>query len=293
MSAASKSQLLDTHTVTQLRRYSRNITLFALALFVTLILGIPLLYMLVSSFKPAPEMFTLPPRFFPNEWTLDGYSQLFELSNIPRAFVNGMIVSSIAAVLGVLLAVGLSYTITRYRIPGLRFFTYLILIVYILPATLLLIPIYSVWARLGLTEGVIPLALTHVSFTLPFAVWMLRSYFAAIPIDLEDAALVDGANRTQAFILVVMPLARAGIIATFIFTFILSWNEVLFASIMASSEQSVVISSALKTILGERSWQPWEMVNAAGVVATVPVLIFFIFVQRQLVAGFTAGAVKG
>ncbi len=293
MSALARPSQHNVQRATRYRAFLRQAALFLTALAITLLLGLPLLYMFVSSFKPAPEMFDMPPRFFPSQWSLEGYRQLFELSNVPRAFLNGIVVSSLAAVLGVLLGIGLCYTITRFRLPGLRFFTYLILLVYILPRILLVIPIYSVWAQLGLTEGLLPLAVTHVSFTLPFAVWMLRSYFAAIPLDLEDAALVDGADRSRAFLLVVLPLARPGIIATFIFTFILSWNEVLFASIMAASESAIVISSALKNILGERSWFSWEMVNAAGVVATVPVLIFFAFIQRHLVAGFTAGAVKG
>ncbi|MFN8452482.1 MAG: carbohydrate ABC transporter permease [Anaerolineae bacterium] len=264
------------------------------AIGITLTLGLPLLYMVVSSFKPAPEVFTVPPSFFPRQWTLEGYQELIDLSDVPIAFRNSMVVSGVAAVVGVGLSIGLCYTITRIRLPGLRLFTYLILLVYILPQILLVLPIYTLWAQLGLTNGLLPLALTHVSFTLPFAVWMMRSYFAAIPLDLEAAAMVDGATRAQAFLRVVLPLARPGIIATFIFTFILSWNEVLFASIFASSENNMVISTSLKTLLGEQGgWHSWGMVNAAGVAATVPTLIFFIFIQRQLVAGFTAGAVKG
>lgn len=279
---------------TRLRHYGRSLSALALAVIIMLILGLPLFYMLASSFKPAPDMYRTPPAFFPTQWTLNSYQELVNVSNVPRAFLNGLIVSSLASGLGVVLSIGLCYTITRYRMPGLRFFTYLILLVYIMPQILLVIPIYTLWARLGLTEGVIPLAITHVSFTLPFAVWMLRSYFAAVPLDLEAAAMVDGATRAQAFLLVVLPLTRPGIIATFIFTFILSWNEVLFASIFAVSESSMVISSALKMILGEQSgFYSWGMVNASGVIATVPVLILFAFIQRQLVAGFTTGAVKG
>ncbi len=279
---------------TRLRHYSSSLSALALAVAVMLILGLPLFYMLVSSFKPAPDMYRTPPAFFPTQWTLNSYQELINVSNVPRAFLNGLIVSSLASGLGVALSIGLCYTVTRYRMPGLRFFTYLILLVYIMPHILLVIPIYTLWARLGLTEGVIPLAITHVSFTLPFAVWMMRSYFAAVPLDLEAAAMVDGATRAQAFLLVVLPLTRPGIIATFIFTFILSWNEVLFASIFAVSESSMVISSALKMILGEQSgFYSWGMVNASGVIATVPVLILFAFIQRHLVAGFTTGAVKG
>lgn len=279
---------------TRLHRHGRSLLALALAVFIMLILGLPLFYMLVSSFKPAPDMYRVPPAFFPTQWTLSSYQELINVSNIPRAFLNGLIVSSLASGLGVVLSIGLCYTVTRYRMPGLRFFTYLILLVYIMPHILLVIPIYTLWARLGLTEGVIPLAITHVSFTLPFAVWMMRSYFAAVPLDLEAAAMVDGATRAQAFLRIVLPLTRPGIIATFIFTFILSWNEVLFASIFAVSESSMVISSALKTILGEQSgFYSWGMVNASGVIATVPVLILFAFIQRHLVGGFTTGAVKG
>lgn len=291
MSAISR---LTPQQTTKIIHTARTLSYLLIAVVVMLILGLPLLYMTVSSFKPAPDMYRIPPQFFPSRWTLEAYQELVNVSNVPRAFLNGLIVSTLASFMGVFLSIGLCYTITRFRLPGLRFFTYLILLVYILPHILLVIPIFTLWAQLGITEGVLPLAITHVSFTLPFAVWMMRSYFAAIPLDLEAAAMVDGATRAQAFLRVVMPLARPGIIATFIFTFILSWNEVLFASIFAASERSMVISSALKTIIGEQSgFYSWGMVNAAGVVATVPVLILFAIIQRHLVAGFTAGAVKG
>lgn len=295
MSASTASRpLFSPQQRTRLNHYARSLSMLITAIVIMLLLGLPLFYMLVSSFKPAPDMYRVPPAFFPTAWTTTSYQELVNVSNVPRAFLNGVIVSSLASGLGVAFSIGLCYTITRYRMPGLRFFTYLILLVYILPHILLVIPIYTLWAQLGITEGIVPLAVTHVSFTLPFAVWMMRSYFAAIPLDLEAAAMVDGATRAQAFLLVVMPLTRPGIIATFIFTFILSWNEVLFASIFAASESSMVISSALKTILGEQSgFYSWGMVNAAGVVATVPVLIMFAFIQRHLVAGFTTGAVKG
>jgi multiple sugar transport system permease protein len=277
-----------------LRSRLRKASLFGIALLIVLILGIPLVYMLVSSFKPDPEMFALPPTFFPKQWTLIGYERLWTATPVPQAFVNSTLVSTVSAALGVLLSIGLCYTLTRFRVPGMRVFTYLMLFVYTLPHILLVIPIYVLWARVGVTGGLMPLSLTYVSITLPFAVWMLRSYFAGIPLELEEAALVDGATRAQAFFKVVLPLARAGIIATFIFTFILSWNEVLYATIFASSLREMVVSSVLASMLQESGgWISWPVVNAAGAVATIPVLIFFVFIQRQLVTGFTAGAVKG
>jgi len=265
-----------------------------MALVIVLILETPLIYMFASSFKPAVEVYKVPPAFFPTKWIWDGYRELLDLSDMVRAVQNSIKVSTLASTLGVSLSVGFCYTITRFRFPGMRFFTVLMLLVYILPGILLMIPMVKIWSRLGLTGGLLPLAVTYVSFTLPFSIWMMRSHFAGIPIELEESAMVDGATRAQAFIKIILPLARPGIIATFIFTFILSWNEVLFASIFAASQDNVVVSTTLANLLNERSgWHSWGMINAVGVVATLPVLVFFMIIQRQLVAGFTRGAIKG
>lgn len=271
-----------------------SILYLLIAVVIVLILEVPLIYMTVSSFKPGVEVYRVPPTFFPKEWVLDAYQELLELSDMAIALRNSTIVATLASTLGVGLSVGFCYTITRFRMPGMRFFTTLMLFVYILPGILLMIPMVRIWGRLGFTGGLLPLAVTYVSFTLPFSIWMLRSQFAGIPLELEEAALVDGANRAQSFIKIILPLARPGIIATFIFTFILSWNEVLFATIFASSQENVVVSTTLSNLLNERSgWHSWGMINAAGVVATLPVLVFFMLIQRQLVAGFTQGAIKG
>ena len=240
-----------------------------MAVIIVLILETPLIYMAVSSFKPGVEVYRVPPTFFPDNWVWDGYQELLDLSDMVLAIQNSIKVSTVASSLGVSLSVGFCYTITRFRFPGMRFFTVLMLLVYILPGILLMIPMVKIWARLGLTGGLLPLAITYVSFTLPFSIWMMRSHFAGIPVELEEAAMVDGATRAQAFLRIILPLARPGIIATFIFTFILSWNEVLFASIFASSEDNVVVSTTLANLLNERSgWHSWGMINAVGVVAT-------------------------
>ncbi len=277
-----------------LRSRLNTVFLVLASLLIVLILELPLIYLAVSSFKPALEVYRMPPTFFPEKWVLDGYWELFNISDMALALLNSVKVATLASFLGVALSVGFCYTITRFRLPGMNLFTVLMLFVYLLPGILLMIPMYGLWARLGFTGGLFPLAVTYVSFTLPFAVWMLRSHFAGIPVELEEAAMVDGATRAIAFLRIILPLARPGIISTFIFTFILSWNEVLFASIFASSQQNLVVSTALSNLLQEKSgWLSWGMVNAAGVVATVPVLIFFMIIQRHLVSGFTQGAIKG
>jgi ABC-type glycerol-3-phosphate transport system permease component len=272
----------------------RKIIYLLIAVVIVLILEVPLIYMTVSSFKPGVEVYSVPPAFFPKKWVLDGYRELVELSDMLLAIQNSFKVATLASTLGVSLSVGFCYTITRFRMPGMNFFTVLMLLVYILPGILLMIPMVKIWGSLGLTGGLLPLALTYVSFTLPFSIWMMRSHFAGVPVELEEAAMVDGATRAQAFIKIILPLIRPGIIATSIFTFILSWNEVLFATIFASAQENVVVSTTLSNLLNERSgWHSWGMINASGVVATLPVLVLFMIIQRQLVAGFTKGAIKG
>ncbi len=278
----------------RLRLEKKKIIYLLIAVVVVLILEVPLIYMTVSSFKPGVEVYRVPPTFFPKKWVLDGYRELVDLSDMLLAVENSFKVATLASAVGVSLSIGFCYTITRFRFPGMRFFTVLMLLVYILPGILLIIPMVKMWSRLGLTGGLLPLAITYVSFTLPFSIWMMRSHFAGVPMELEEAAMVDGATRVQAFVKIILPLIRPGIIATFIFTFILSWNEVLFATIFAASQDNVVVSTTLSNLLNERSgWHSWGLINAAGVVATIPVLVLFMIIQRQLVAGFTKGAIKG
>lgn len=278
----------------RLRLEKKKIIYLLIAVVIVLILEVPLIYMTVSSFKPAVEVYRVPPAFFPKKWVLDGYRELVELSDMLLAIQNSFKVATLASTLGVGLSVGFCYTITRFRFPGMNFFTVLMLLVYILPGILLMIPMVKIWGSLGLTGGLLPLAITYVSFTLPFSIWMMRSHFAGVPMELEEAAMVDGATRAQAFVKVILPLIRPGIIATFIFTFILSWNEVLFATIFAASQDNVVVSTTLSNLLNERSgWHSWGLINASGVVATLPVLVLFMIIQRQLIAGFTKGAIKG
>jgi len=158
--------------------------LFLAALLVTLTIGMPLLYMTVTSFKPALEVFRIPPAFFPQRWTLQGYRELVNLSNVPLAFRNSMVVATSSSIVGVVLSIGLCYALSRFRLPGMNYFTVLMLFVYVLPSILLVIPIYTLWAQLGLVRGLLPLSMTYISITMPFAIWMLRSYFAGIPFDL-------------------------------------------------------------------------------------------------------------
>lgn len=275
-------------------RNRKKVLYFVVALVVIIFITLPLIYMTASSFKPDNEVYKLPPTFFPSKWTLMGYQELLLRTNIPTAFLNSFFVAGMASFFGVVISAGFCYTLTRFNFPGMNIISILMLMVYILPKILVLIPVYSIWVFFGIEEGLFPLIMMYVSSTLPFAIWLMRAYFVGVPIELEEAAMVDGATRAVAFFRIVLPLTKPGIISTLIFTFILSWNEVMYASIFATSEKSMVISSALSLLAQEQAgWYSWAMVNAAAVVATIPMILFFAFIQRQLITGVSAGAIKG
>lgn len=275
------------------RRWLRKAAFSSIASIVSLVVAFPLIWMVLGSFKSRGEIYRVPPSLFPRKLTLEGYRLLAYYTDFPVWFRNSLIVAMTAALLAVVIGGITVYTVTRFRFVGGRAFTYSILFTYMLPPILLVIPFFALWVKLHMADKLSSLVLSYVSFTLPFTLWMLRSYFESIPVDMEESAMVDGATRLQAFRLITIPLALPGIIATFIFTFILAWNEYLFALVLLSSESNKTVSLGIASLIGTKALFSWGMLNAAGVLGTVPVLVFFILVQRWLVAGFTVGALKG
>ena len=253
----------------------------------------PLFWMISGSFKPRWETFAVPPTLFPEDPTTEGYDMLFQMTDFKVFFRNSFFVSAASSLIALVVSIGGVYGLTRFRLVGGRLFSYLILFTYMLPSILLVVPLFTFWVDVGMPDSLEALMMTYVSFTLPFALWMMRSYIESIPREIEEAAMVDGAARFQAFRRVIIPQAIPGMISTFIFTFILAWNEYLFALVMISSESKKTVTLGIANLLGGRAIYSWGMLNAAGVLATVPVLILFIVAQRWLISGFTAGAVKG
>jgi ABC-type glycerol-3-phosphate transport system permease component len=249
--------------------------------------------MVISSFKLETEIYRVPPTFFPEQWSLEGYRLLFLYTKFLRYFVNTFIVALTAAVLAILLSIGGVYGVTRYRFLGAQMFTFLILMIYMLPPILLTIPLFTLWVQVGLADNLLSLSLSYVAITFPFALWMSRSYFDTIPIELEEAAMVDGATRLQAFVRITVPQALPGLIATFIFTFILAWNEYVLALVLLSSDENYTVSLGVANLIASIAVYSWPLVTAAGTLATIPILILFFFVQRRLVSGMSAGALAG
>jgi ABC-type glycerol-3-phosphate transport system permease component len=266
---------------------------FVIAFLLCALVIFPLSWMVISSFKSETEIYSVPPTFFPEQWSLEGYQLLFLYTKFLRYFVNTFIVALSAAVLAILLSIGGVYGVTRFRFMGAQLFTFLILMIYMLPPILLTIPLFTLWVQVGLADNLLSLSLSYVAITFPFALWMSRSYFGTIPLELEEAAMVDGATRFQAFVRITVPQALPGLIATFIFTFILAWNEYVLALVLLSSDENYTVSLGVANLIASIAVYSWPLVTAAGTLATIPILILFFFVQRRLVSGMSAGALAG
>ena len=258
-------------------------TLFAWT--VILLIAFPLFWMIVTSLKPESELFTRPPTFFPSEYTLANYERLLFDTHFPTFFMNSSIVALGTTLLVIVVATLGAHSLVTFRYRGRRLLAQAVLFTYLLPSVILVIPLYLVMARLGLVNSLLGLVICYATFALPFALWLLRSFMAAIPIDLESAAMIDGASRIRAFIDVILPQALPGIISTALFTFIVAWNEYLFALVLINRQLSMTLP------VGILSHNINQM--TASVMMSVPLIIAFSFLQKHLTRGFGAGAVKG
>jgi ABC-type glycerol-3-phosphate transport system permease component len=256
-----------------------------------LVSAFPFFWMISTSFKPLREIFVFPPYFFPKEVTLASFEKLFGQTNFIYYFRNSVYVSSSATLLTMLVASGGAYSLTRFRFMGREKIASLILFTYMFAPIMIIIPFYILIRKIGLANTHLSLILANTAFCLPFSLWLLRTFFQSIPPVLEEAALMDGANRFRAVLHIILPLALPGIIATAIFTFILAWNDYIFARILITSDKLKTLPVGVSD-LHNAAVIDWGMIMSAGMLITVPVLIFFIFIQRYLIAGWGAGAIK-
>ncbi|MBW7881894.1 MAG: carbohydrate ABC transporter permease [Caldilineaceae bacterium] len=273
-------------------RRVRNQYLLALAVLLVLFVVIaPFYYVVTSSFKAPQEIIARVPTLIPSSFTLQHYEKLFRSSNFPTYLWNSTIVAGGTMVICVLLSTLAAYGLYRMALPGGRFLFRIILVTYAFPGVLLLIPLYGMMSQLGLIDRLAALVIINVTFTAPFAVWMLQAFFTTIPLELEEAAALDGASRLQTLTRVVLPLAAPGVASVAIFAFITAWTEYMFASVLIISDANRTVPVGLAGIIGQYQVD-WGLLLAGASITMLPVLMLFSMVGRNFIEGLTAGAVK-
>lgn len=251
---------------------------------------LPFAWMILTSIKPSPELAEWPVRYLPRQATLDHYRQLIERTNFSGNLLNSLIIACGAALLGLAVSIPAAYAFSRFRFHGRRALMTGFLTVNMFPIVLLIIPLFLLMRGLGLLDTFLGVILGHSTFAIPFAIWMLTSYFTTVPVELDEAATIDGATRLEAIRHVILPLVMPGVVTAGIYIFITSWNEYLFA-MMLSGRNVRTVTVALQLFIGEFTIQ-WGLLTAGGTLIAIPVTVLFLLVQRRLVSGLTAGAVK-
>jgi multiple sugar transport system permease protein len=250
----------------------------------------PYAWMIVTSLKVNSEIIRVPVTYWPEQVTLEHYRALFSRTTFGGNLINSLIIAAGAMLAGILAAVPAAYAFSRFRFIGRRFLMIQFLVINMFPIVLLIIPLFVLMRTLGLIDTYFGIIIGHSTFAIPFAIWMMTSYMNSVPAELDEAAIVDGASRLQTIWLIILPLTMPGIVTTGIYIFVTSWNEYLFA-MMLSGQNVRTVTVALQLFIGEFSIQ-WGLLTAGGTIVAIPVTILFLLVQRRLVGGLTAGAVK-
>jgi multiple sugar transport system permease protein len=267
--------------------------------FLTLLLiftVMPMAWMLITSLKSGFAAMQYPPQWWPAEPTLANYTRLLDPSNsvgqdFLRYFWNSMFVSTVTTILAVVVAVPAAYAFSRFRFPGRTFLFFTVLLRNMFPAVIFLVPLFILMRLLGLVNTHGSLILTYLTFGLPLAIWLLKGFYDNIPIQLEQAARIDGATRLQAFIFIVMPLSTPGIIATAIYSFIGAWNEYIYAYTFLTRHDQMTLPVGIQRFFSENATD-WPGLMAATFMMSVPVVVLFLVLQKYFVQALTEGAVK-
>jgi len=274
------------------RRSSSSTFSNASGIVAIVLMGFPVYWMITTSFKPKGDILSTNPTLLPRSFTLSNYVEAVTKEGFVRALLNSLIVVFFTVTISLFVALFASIAVARMKFKGKRTYVATILLVQMLPLSALLIPIYLLLSRFNLTDKLSGVILTYLAFVLPFVIWTLRGFLVNIPAELEEAALVDGCTRPQAYRLVLFPLMAPGLVATAIFAFIQAWNEFLLAYILLSSQDNATMPIWLAGFTN-RFGTDWGPLMAASTLTALPVVIFFTKIQDKIATGVTAGAVKG
>jgi len=251
----------------------------------------PMIWVGLNSFKPVSELLATSPTFFPKHFTFEHYRDLFKRINFLGYYRNSFIVSVVTATITAIAGAFAAYSVYRCDYPGRGFLFRFFISSYVFPKVLILVPLYIMFSRMNIIDSPLALVLAHVMLTAPFSVWILRAFFEAVPKEIEEAALIDGANRVQTVFKIFIPLAAPGIAAIWINAFLMSWSEYLFASTLVITDANKTLPVGMAYFLQEYAIE-WGTMMAGSVLIAIPPIIGFAIAGKYFVAGLTAGGIK-
>ncbi len=272
-------------------RLSRILSIYIPLAVYLIFLLFPFYWTFVTSIKPENELYGSIVTYWPNKATFESYKKLFVNFNFLKPMINSFFVAAVTTIVSLTVSLLAAYAFSRYRFKGRKALMTMFLTNNMFPTVLLLIPLYAIMRNIGILYTPMALVLSYTTFTIPFSIWLLNGYLNDLPMSLEEAAMIDGASRTQAFLKIIFPILLPCIVATGAYIFMTSWNEYTFA-VMFTNEGSRTIPVTLKNLIGQLGVE-WGMLTAGGIITIIPVCIMFFFAQKRLTEGLTAGAVKG
>ncbi|MGH2559697.1 MAG: carbohydrate ABC transporter permease [Thermomicrobiales bacterium] len=252
----------------------------------------PIYWLLNSSFKPFDELFSFPPKYWPEAPSFENYANAVTETRLGALYLNSIFVAALTCATLLVVIVFAGYAMARFRFRGKHLIILLFLLAQTLPPVVLIIPLFTMLNRVGLVDSRAGLVLVYAFTWLPFSVLMMRGFFASIPEEIDEAAMIDGCGRTAALLRVVLPSALPGLVATSIFGFINAWNELIYAVVLISSPDLQTLPVGLSSMMDENRTE-YGMMMAIAALALIPTLLFFAWIQRYLTGGLSAGAVKG
>lgn len=280
--------------MSQDRRAAKKLTdtaSYVILIIFAILVIFPMFWIVSTSIKNPEELMTVPPTIIPKHPTLQAFKQVWVDHPFLAYFRNSFMVVSLATLISVTFSCFAAYGISRFKFRGRGFFMGFLLTSQLFPSIMLLIPFYKIYMKFNLINTHTALVLTYISFTIPFCTWIMRGYFAGISRDLDRAAEIDGAGRFRVFFSVILPLAWPGIAATTIYSFIAGWNEYIFALVLTQDEEMKTVPVGIGQLIGEYRID-WAQLMSASLYAVIPLAIIFIFFNRYLISGLSAGAVK-
>jgi len=265
--------------------------LYIAAVVISVYSAFPIYWMVISTLREPTALLTSI-SLIPRSLSLESYQNLLELTDYPRHFMNSVIVALVAVGLTMIFSVMIAYAVTRQRIRGKKMIVGAMLYAYMFPPLLIAIPIFTIFARMGLSDTLTGLIASHLTLTLPLGVWFLWGFFKSMPFELEEAAMVDGCTRLGAFLRVVLPLALPGLITVAIFSFLLSWTDYTFALVMIGSDANKTLPVGLASMVGSFDLR-WGEIMAGSTLIALPLFAAFALMTQYFIQGLGAGAVKG